>query len=455
MAFGQGGNGVDLMTQAAMLQMGHIAQAHAAEAVRLQTMAACLQANATVTAGNLPSHMQAAVQGAVLGGFDGQGAMAPCFTSRPCTAPGVGATMAVPGQNAQRMMLDVASAEATYSQADQTNFIQNSLLAGANDRDLLQNCLAGMPPTLTYDQLEAIVPCGAEPCNFQSGISTGMAVPVASSQGLGAMDVSQASRRLGGEPVSIHPCTLRSLSSNSLASMAEETPESRSGPAQQSGCTISGSTAEPRGPPALGGWKVKNTFLDYDATTSPARGMRPISSAAARLDAWAEDGSRNDEFQVDSTPSTASAQMSMLDLVPEHAVIAGSPTEKRSQDTPLCLPQQAPGSSASWSVTQQAVPGAGQNFGKGGDHCHDLEEGSADLVEASTSPTLGQTQSWEHGDDGTHGFNHREPALLVETLGANGITVKNTFLDFASEQPAKGMRTVRTAAGRLNLLGEE
>uniref|UniRef100_A0A7S2PHA7 Uncharacterized protein n=1 Tax=Zooxanthella nutricula TaxID=1333877 RepID=A0A7S2PHA7_9DINO len=45
--------------------------------------------------------------------------------------------------------------------------------------------------------------------------------------------------------------------------------------------------------------------------------------------------------------------------------------------------------------------------------------------------------------------------LLSLCGGLNGITIKNTFLDIQTCQPTSGMRMVRTAAGRLDLLAEE
>lgn len=47
------------------------------------------------------------------------------------------------------------------------------------------------------------------------------------------------------------------------------------------------------------------------------------------------------------------------------------------------------------------------------------------------------------------------PPMFADMLMTSGVTVKNTFLDFMTDEPVSALRAVQTASGRLDLMGED
>lgn len=160
-----------------------------------------------------------------------------------------------------------------------------------------------------------------------------------------------------------------------------------------------------------GGWRVKNTFLDFDTGqgTPMLNRLRPICSAAGRLDALAE--------------ASAEAQ------TPK--------TEKRSQDTPMTLSQGRLSRNGS--------------FQRG----HISRNSSFQLEEVLEAPN-GTDKMSLGGED----IKALEGSLKMwagpQLDGSAKVSVKNTFLDFGPEEPRAALRSVHTASGRLcDLLGQE
>eukprot|EP00931_Biecheleriopsis_adriatica_P118448 TRINITY_DN9385_c0_g1_i1.p1 TRINITY_DN9385_c0_g1~~TRINITY_DN9385_c0_g1_i1.p1 ORF type:complete len:475 (+),score=102.39 TRINITY_DN9385_c0_g1_i1:32-1426(+) len=170
------------------------------------------------------------------------------------------------------------------------------------------------------------------------------------------------------EPAQIALGSLRSLSSNSLPVQADDDDEfgekTFQRGAQQSSQVL----------------KVKNTFIDLDTDRTPlAARLRPVCSAAGRLDALGAGIGEEDE----DPPMMPSSSQSV------------------SASIPTLTPMQEP--------------------------AHSM--GSAGYAKAGAG---------------------RVPA---NGLGS-GLYVKNTFLDFATEE-TPALRAVHTAAGRLDLLAED
>lgn len=108
------------------------------------------------------------------------------------------------------------------------------------------------------------------------------------SQRVPAAAAEELQRVLPDQPVQINPNCLRSLSSNSLSSLArvaeDEENEIVQVPRTADGARLLGVEAGAQ-------WVVKNTFLDFEPAIVPAGRLRPVASAAGRLDALAEEGS--------------------------------------------------------------------------------------------------------------------------------------------------------------------
>lgn len=143
------------------------------------------------------------------------------------------------------------------------------------------------------------------------------------------------------------------------------------------------------------GWTVKNTFLDLDSTSSPAPGrLRTICSAAGRLDSLAE-----------ASPSSSPA----LGPRKDPSGLAPPPPLACGEHTPLQAPQ--------WGLAQSTSE----------------EQEASGSASSPLAPGV---------------------AAFVDPAVARGITVKNTFLDFAVPERAT-LRAVQTAAGRLDLLVDD
>lgn len=285
---------------ATLLQMNQAAQAHAAEALRLQAMASCLQAQGTGCSGAT--------------GGRGFGADASDMGFGPCSY-----------------------------------VVQNP---------------AGWPYPADKGG------CGNEEGKTlrSSGMMKASGVP-RSSSGVGLASDDDAPQKFSPtEPAQIPLGSLRSLSSQSLP--VEPDSEDQSG---GYGNSFGAPTTDLR---------VKNTFLDFDARTPLAGRLRPVFSAAGRLDALAEDDDKGHGNEHDASIAQQVSSSSGARSVGRFP--SGAPTDAHS-------------------------------------------EAAANLV----------------------GFG------LGDMLGAN-IKVKNTFLDFATEDPpVSRLRAVHTAAGRLDLLGDE
>jgi len=154
---------------------------------------------------------------------------------------------------------------------------------------------------------------------------------------------------------------------------------------------------------------VRNTFLSVDDDTPMAVAvsrLRPVQTAAGRLEA----------LMGDATP--VGAEMS-LPIVP-----MGEPVKVEFSGL------RSLSSSSLASMDTTATLGSESII-------------SAQPAEKHSQDTTCSTE-WKASLDSAGGSN----ALC-------GITVKNTFLDFAVYEPVKGLRNVQTAAGRLDLMCED
>lgn len=321
----------DTAMQAAILQVGQAAQAHAVEAARLQALAAQLQT------GGMPAN-----------------AVAPFFSA----AAAFGGTALDPKAFAQEFGQD-----ASYSAVD------------------------GHPAWRpeNSDELSSDMPAmAAAPSGTQPGTSTSWATTM--------------SRVLGDEPVQILPETLRSMSSSSLALLGGTTDDDE----------------EPTTP---------------KPGTPQKAGMKPRQR---QLSAVVEDG-------------------------------PGRGSEKRSQDTPLSEDAgKAGGSAEAAAGVEPSSPGGAER--RSAESAADCAAGPA-LPEAKSLAAARRVETTggrAGGEDAALGGDAEEEtrrrsmtASLADTLSATGITVKNTFLDFAPREPASTLRAVQTAAGRLDLMGQE
>ncbi|CAE8631826.1 unnamed protein product, partial [Polarella glacialis] len=156
---------------------------------------------------------------------------------------------------------------------------------------------------------------------------------------------------------------------------------------------------------------VKNTFLDFDAGTPLASKLRSVFSAAGRLDSLGE--------EVDSMISAPAA------------------SEKRSQDTPML----------NLNANSKVEAAAARGLGMSG---HDLQgDASAEAATSSGSTPVSRGLG--------NGLSRYAPDLNMSGWKSFGesLTVKNTFLDFATDDtPPHALRAVRTAAGRLDIMSQ-
>mmetsp|Transcript_49968 Transcript_49968/g.154421 ORF Transcript_49968/g.154421 Transcript_49968/m.154421 type:complete len:182 (-) Transcript_49968:56-601(-) len=141
--------------------------------------------------------------------------------------------------------------------------------------------------------------------------------------------------------------------------------------------------------------------------------------------------------------------------------------EKRAQDTPLAFGQAPPRALAAttapqWPAGQLAgacgaglartAAGGGSGGVAAGQEAHSTQPGARTEGEAG-EPGSGHTGAAADGGAGPRfaGSSALQPGPLL----AEGITVKNTFLDFETGEHRTSLRAVQTAAGRLDLLGQE
>jgi len=166
-------------------------------------------------------------------------------------------------------------------------------------------------------------------------------------------------------------------------------------------------------PDSNGGWRVKNTFLDFDTgqSTPTLNRLRPICSAAGRLDALAEASGE----APPQAPSPRSPDGAGRDVYVRQAGTRPMSRNVSFQSGTGLL-------SRSSSFQLEEAPGGTAKAALGG--------------EAPGEP-------WK-----------RWAAQPLD--GSSNLTVKNTFLDFGPEEPRVKLRAVHTAAGRLcDYLGQE
>lgn len=444
---------MDLYTQAAMLQMGQAAQAHVAEAVRLQAIAASLGAGAVAMPVGANTSSEAAGSGAVASAPNQMMTAAPPYFMMPMGA--VRPPMAV--------REDSAAASQGFASGGYTGMSSSNSMGGTSTAGTSMQAVSVVAPasglgnsTAAPEQTEVVQQSMTMPA--VSSASTGLGgLSKRSPSGTALYALAEAEGPhaaqlpvigvdpMPDEPIQIEPLSLRSLSSHSLAQLGEDA-EATS--AFCGGLAADSPEGQVAGAHGVEGWapmsniKVKNTFIDFDTPTStPIRGMKSSSSAAARLNSLGEDSppmaaSVNPcdapDVQLNfygRIPTGQDRSRSNLDLVPENEGIfqrqqssashapddaQGAP-EKRMQDTPF--PGSRTGSDSSLAPA-----------------C--VTPGSDDEADAA-NPAGSSQQLDEH-------------PLLAKTTN---ITVKNTFLDFEEPQGGvTGLRTVQTAAGRLDLL---
>jgi len=344
----------DSAMQAAIMQVGQAAQAHAVEAARLQALAAQLQAG-------------------------GIGAGAMCGTT-PFFSGGafVGA-----GLDPE------AFAEQMGPNAPYADPATHDLLLGLGETTAVQ----GLPvwrseqSSMAPADVHSTVAAGAEP-EAGDGWATAM------------------SRVLGDEPVQIRPETLRSLSSNSLVLLAGGT-DDESFP------------GTPEGPTPQAMSKRQGYLLRKVSEESTCQGAEKRSQDTPLSDDEPEDIKANLAEAVGADPS--SLQRSSPD-VGEHPTTSALPLAAHTQ------------ANSDADSTERIAEGG-----------HDTQDGTLD------GSDLAPGADAEEDDVGRRSMT----ASLAETLSASGITVKNTFLDFKPQEARTALRSVQTAAGRLDLMWQE
>lgn len=176
--------------------------------------------------------------------------------------------------------------------------------------------------------------------------------------------------------------------------------------------------------------------------------LRSLSSSSLNL--LAGNAADDDEEESRGSPKAAAKQRQ------------GHPLrvlEKRSQDTPLTEDVRAAeaAAGADQPTGTRNTDGAGER-----DAAHE-PAGSPEAEPPKTSShKVASLEGRQPRDDepalvadAEEDMRLRSMPMLVDTLSATGITVKNTFLDFAPREPVSRLRAVQTAAGRLDLMGQE
>eukprot|EP00401_Gymnodinium_catenatum_P064704 CAMPEP_0117470658 /NCGR_PEP_ID=MMETSP0784-20121206/7328_1 /TAXON_ID=39447 /ORGANISM="" /LENGTH=652 /DNA_ID=CAMNT_0005264751 /DNA_START=81 /DNA_END=2039 /DNA_ORIENTATION=+ len=421
-----------------MQQMGQAAQVHAAEALRLQAMASCLQANSVNFEGDCDS-MPASQEGACHS--TDLFALQP---SRDATDAGTGATCGPTNQNTRprltrsqmrRLNKTCAPERAGFQQCSKGPEMMAFEPSGDDNADsnmVVKNTFLNVPQdnSAKNSSLRAVMTCGARLDTLvaasQSDNDGGDAHhhPDALSQTACTQEVADGmeeplEKRFPQQPVQINLSSLRSLSSQSLTALDPYAESDEAPP--------------PATPPMHPerhlddhlNLRVKNTFLDFESPYTPA-GLRPISSASGRLDALMVDSGRSSPALAASSGMAPS--YGGMERVPEdkgmfrrqetcESRASDLETEKRLQDTPFL-------------ADQHDVDGR-ELLAEGDGHSSDALAGAS-------------------GDAKSRLLRDRH--LLPEM---SGLHVKNTFLDFSvEEQPKATLRAVHTAAGRLDMMGD-
>jgi len=415
---------------AAMRQMAEAAKAHAAEAARLQTMASYLEAHGAVAA--------RAAMGNVLPGRGG--IPLPAFSAAG-TAAG---TNSLSGSGScEGPSFDTAAA------ATSTGATLPSVMAA--------------PRASAGSAGEAPLPAAED-----TAVATGNSSATATAAGagtLGASALTQNSPFNKSEPAQINPKTLRSYSSECLVQLEamaklEGIQQADTGvptPSRPLGSLSSSiQTGSPEGNSASSSlaWTVKNTFVDFEPQQQPPQGgLRSICSAAGRLDALGDAVSQPDSPEL--LPHTADQQGFLLTPGRASYVNRGSALGLLTKD--LLPPAQ--------DVVQDAFPPARA--------AKEAAAASVGVGERAAMGTTGTTisdtptrevqpaYSGDNTEQGQSSVVIQSPVerldchpLLDDGLGEGSFTVKNTFLDFGPAAPST-LRSVRTAAGRLDCMAEE
>jgi len=400
-----------------LLHMGQAAQAHAAEAMRLQaTMAACLQAG-----GSLPQCATAAFP-----------SYAPTAGTMPTAfgALGLPISMHQPGE----MAPTAASGDEVHHQQGYPSPVA---AAGGQRRGSGASAVSiGRGPAAggghsRQGSSEGQGYVGAEAAGRLRGSKAG----VGSSASDGTPSTEMGTDGGGfapSEPAQINFSSLRSLSSQSLSRLAEEAEN-----AAAEGLPKDQLSAAPEDDAESFSWRVKNTFLDFETGHAPIAGkLRTVCSAAGRLDALGEE----------PAPSAAALAAAAAVVTTGAAAPGGSKTPSPPA-SPWAGPQQGGRQGAALNhVPENTTKGFGsqESTAKG--------FGSQESTASGSMSALPQTEKRSQDTP----LASKEALMSGQSFGAAGYTVKNTFVDFGPDEPkTTGLRVVHTAAGRLDLMGQE
>jgi len=427
------GSGIPAAFQiAAMHQMTEAAKTHAAEAARLQAMASYLEAHGAVAA--------RAAMGNVLPGRGG------------IPLPAFGATGTTAGANS---------------------------LSGSSS---WEGSAGGAPLPAVEDTV----------------VATGNSGATATAGGAGTVRASALTRNSPfnkSEPAQINPKTLRSYSSDCLVQLEaraklEGMQQANTGVPTPSpppgGLSSSIQAGAPEGNSASTSlaWTVKNTFLDFEPQQPPPQSrLRSICSAAGRLDVLGGDAVSQPDSpellphmadQQGFTPGRSSYanRGSALGLLTEDSL---PPAQDVVQDSFPPAPYVSRGS-ALGLLTEDSLPPA-QDFVQDvfppARAAEEAAAASAGVGETTFTGTTGATMSDASTQEARPPYSGDDPEQaqcsvvvqssvemldshpsLDDVLGEGSFTVKNTFLDFGPAAPST-LRSVRTAAGRLDCMAEE
>jgi len=434
---------------AAMHQMA--AKAHAAEAARLQAMASYLEAHGAVAARAAMGNVLPGRVGIPLPAFGAAGTGAganPLSGSGSWEGPGFGATAATTPTGAT-MPSAMAVPRASAGSASGTP----------------------LPP--------------AE----DSAVATGHSGATATAGGAGTVGVSALTRSSPfnkSEPAQINPKTLRSYSSECLVQLeamaklegiqqADTGVPTASPPSGHLSSSVQAGSPEGNSAASLA-WTVKNTFLDFEPQQQPPQGrLRSICSAAGRLDALGGDAVSQPE-SPELLPHPADQQ--------GFGVTPGRSYVSRGSALGLVTEDSLPPASAVGLVTEDSLPpvyqesaadcvGVGEipatgTMGSAVEALNNpesavLANAAAGGAKTSDAPSQQVQPPYSGGDT-----EQAQPLVVVQSseemldihpslddgLGEGSFTVKNTFLDFGPAAPST-LRSVRTAAGRLDCMAEE
>jgi len=459
--------------QMMMLHMGQAAQAHVAEAVRLQAMAACLQAAGgfaptasfmpTAPGGGSPTAAAAATAAALNGFRPMAGAQQhmgeqqmPQLAAAVQTAPGLqqqggypgpGTTGTTSGLHHQRRPSGASTASAG-SRSGGAQGVGGHMRQGSGGGHTRQSSGGSARQ-------------GSEGGTFASSGGEAPGARLRNGKVVGTLadaPTTDLDTDEGGfapsEPAQINFSSLRSLSSQSLSRLAEEA-ESVAGAETLSKDQVTKMRAmsddgAARSDAENFGWRVKNTFLDFEAASTPLHGrLRTVCSAAGRLDALGEEPQEYDVGVGLAAAATAGAPCA-----------SKTPSPPASPWTGPQQPQQGRARSGSNPPALFLVPeNTTKDFGGGQEATpRETKLAAAPCVEGGAGITVGPPITLElvtekRSQDTP--MSSRRDALMSPLGTAAGFIVKNTFLDFETEPVRNSLRSVHTAAGRLDLMGEE